>query len=220
MTLTIRTHGMTLADAVLKLYTSFSKLRQTVFWQTRVTGGCAVCEIKPTQDGLRWHPHLHLLVQGLYIPQKWLANKWYAITGDSYIVDVRSCTEATDAARYVTKYLSKPVPSSIVRNPASLIEAIRALSGRRMVSTFGTWRGLKLTHTETQHAWSKLCTYMELVARVLAHDVTARRILSHLAGQASLNPSDLDNWIRETLTLHQPTQTTLDFAPRTNDDLP
>ena len=210
---------MTLADAVLKLYTSFSKLRQTVFWQSRVTGGCAVCEIKPTADGLRWHPHLHLLVQGSFIPQKWLANKWYAITGDSYIVDVRSCTHATDAAKYVTKYLSKPVPSSIVRTPASLVEAIRALSGRRMVSTFGDWRGLRLTHTENQHAWTKLCTYMELVAKVLTHDVEARRVMSHLAGQANLNPSELDAWIRETLALHKPTQTILDFPPGPNDNL-
>ncbi len=211
VTLTIRTHGLSLADAVIKLYTSFSKLRLTAFWRTRVTGGCAVCEIKPTQDGLRWHPHLHLLVQGSYIPQAWLAKKWYAITGDSYIVDVRSCTHSEDAARYVTKYLSKPVPSAIVRNESSLTEAIRALAGRRMVATFGDWRGLKLTHTETKEGWHTLCSFADLATRVLQRDREACRIMSHLAGQASLDPSDLDNWIRETLTLKKHTQTTLDF---------
>lgn len=219
VTLTIRTHGMTLADAVIKLYTSFSKLRLTTFWQSRVTGGCAVCEIKPTQDGKRWHPHLHLLVQGQYIPQAWLAKKWYAITGDSYIVDVRACTHSTDAARYVTKYLSKPVPSSIVRNPPSLVEAIRALSGRRMVATFGDWRGLKLTHTESQAAWTKLCTYMELTDKVLLRDVESRRILSHLLGQADLPPSQMDDWIAETLKYRKPLDPTLDFPPVLNDDL-
>jgi hypothetical protein len=207
---------MTLADAVVKLYTSFAKLRLTTFWRTRVTGGCAVCEVKPTQDGLRWHPHLHLLVQGHYIPQGWLAQKWYAITGDSYIVDVRSCTHSTDAARYVTKYLSKPVPSSIVRSPDALVEAIRALGGRRMVATFGDWRGLKLTHTETKAAWTKLCSYAELIRKVLERDVTARRILSHLCGQADLNPSKLDGWIRETLALHKSCEPVLDFPLEPN----
>lgn len=218
LTLTIRTHQMTLADAVIKLYTSFAKLRLTTFWKTRVTGGCAVCEVKPAQDGRRWHPHLHLIVQGHYIPQGWLAKHWYAITGDSYIVDVRSCTHSTDAARYLTKYLSKPVPSSIVRNPDLLTEAIQALQGRRMVATFGDWRGLKLTQTEVKTGWHTLCSYADLTTRVLNREVEACRIMAHLAGQANLNPSDLDKWIRETLTLKKHTQIPLDFAPEPNDD--
>lgn len=220
VTLTIRTHGMTLSEAVLKLYTSFSKLRMTTFWRTRVTGGCAVCEIKPARDGLRWHPHLHLLVQGTFLPQAWLARKWYAITGDSYIVDVRSCTQATDAARYVTKYLSKPVPSSIVRDPRLLDEAIRALQSRRMVATFGDWRGLKLTQTDVKTGWRTLCSFADLQARVLKREVEACRIMSHLVGQANLNPSDLDAWIREALTLHRDHQPSLPFQSTPDIDHP
>ncbi len=212
VTLTIRTHQMPLADAIVKLYTSFARLRQTTFWRTRVTGGCAVCEVKRTQDDTRWHPHLHLLVQGNYIPQGWLAKHWYELTGDSYIVDVRSCTHAPDAARYVTKYLSKPVPSSIVRSPGSLREAMKALHGRRMVTTFGDWRGLRLTETESQAGWSKLCTYRELTDRVLLRDTEATRILSHLMGQADLNPSDLETWVRELLTYRKPLDPSLSFV--------
>lgn len=222
VTLTIRTHQMSLADAVVKLYSSFARLRQTTFWRTRVTGGCAVCEVKRTQDDTRWHPHLHLLVEGKYIPQGRLAKHWYAITGDSYIVDVRMCRHGEDAARYVTKYLSKPVPSSIVRHPASLAEAVKALGGRRMVSTFGDWRGLRLTHTESQAAWTKLCTYMELTDRVLCQDVEATRILSHLLGQANLPPSGLETWVRETLKYRKSLDPSLTFmtspTPRALDE--
>jgi hypothetical protein len=202
---------MTLQDAIIKLYNSFARLRQTTFWRTRVTGGCVVCEIKRCKDDTRWHPHLHCLVEGKYIPVGWLGQHWHKITGDSYIVDVAACPNTTDAARYVTKYLSKPVPASIVRSPGSLAEAVKALNGRRMVCTFGDWRGLKLTQTETEAGWTKLCTYRELTDRVLLRDTEATRILSHLVGQADLNPSDLDAWIAETLKYKKSLDPSLPF---------
>lgn len=210
ITLTIRTEGLTLRQGVAKLYTSFQKLRQTTFWKTRVTGGCATCEVKRTRDGDRWHPHLHLLVEGEYVPAGHLAKKWHAITGDSFIVDVRLAADATTAARYVVKYLGKPVPSSIIRDHEHLVEAIQALTGRRMVSTFGNWQGVQLTETCSEVAWHNLCSYRELVEKVLDGDGDSRRILQHLLGQAGLDPSDLDRWIRETQTLHRPADTLFD----------
>lgn len=211
LTLTIRTADLTLREAVQKLYTSFARLRLTTFWRTRVTGGCATCEIKRTRDTLRWHPHLHILLQGDYLPIGWLGQHWHKITGDSYIADITACEDGSQAAHYVTKYLSKPVPSSILRNPADLREAIKALDGRHLVFTFGTWRGLKLTHTESQAAWSQVCTYRELVERVIAGNLESRRILSHLLGQHNLDPTRLDEWIRESQALHRHLQLTLDY---------
>ena len=210
ITLTIRTEGLTLRQGVAKLYTSFQKLRQTTFWKTRVTGGCATCEIKRTQDGLRWHPHLHLLVEGEYVPAGWLSKHWHKICGDSFIVHVTLADTATTAARYITKYLSKPVPSEIVRHHANLVEAIKALTGRRMVSTFGNWQGLQLTETCSDVSWSNLCTYRDLVDQVKRGDTDSRRILQHLLGQAGLDPNDLDTWLRETQALHRDDPTLFD----------
>jgi len=203
VTLTIRTFQLTLKEAVLKLYTSFSKLRQTTFWRTRVAGGCAVCEIKRTRDGLRWHPHLHVLTEGTFIPQGWLAKKWGKITGDSYIVHVQPCDTVQQAAKYITSYLSKLVPSPLIRNHNYLVEAIQALEGRRMVATFGSWRGLKLTRTESTVAWSNLCTFRELTEAALHRDADAKRILSHLIGYAGLDPSKLDAWLAEMQAYHE-----------------
>lgn len=201
ITLTIRTHGLSLQDSVIKLYNSFAQLRRTDLWQRCIEGGAVVCEIKRCQDDARWHPHLHVLATGKWIEQGWLGQEWLKITGDSYIVDVGRAADELKTAYYLCKYLRKPVPANIIRNHDHLVEAIKALQGRRLVATFGSWRGLKLTHTESQAAWTRMCTYKELVAKALKHDVTARRILSHLLGQADLSPSNLDNWIREMQTL-------------------
>jgi len=203
ITLTILTADLSLRDAVAKLYRSFAALRRTVFWSSRVEGGCVVCEVKRTKDGLRWHPHLHILATSKWVPQGWLGQKWHEITGDSYIVDVRRCESSAKAGEYVAKYLDKPVHARIVRNPDYLTEAITALQGRRMVATFGTWRGVQLAHTECESGWSKLCSYRELVDRASAGETQSRRILSHLLGQHHLDPSKMDDWIRETQALHE-----------------
>lgn len=208
ITLTILTADLTLHDAIVKLYKSFAALRRTVFWSSRVEGGCVVCEIKRTKDELRWHPHLHILANSKWVDQGWLGQKWHEITQDSYIVDVRRCESSTKAGEYVAKYLRKPVHARIVRNSGYLVEAITALQGRRMVATFGTWRGVQLARTESESGWSKLCSYRELVAQASAGDKESRRILSHLLGQHDLNPSKMDDWIRETQAVHDDLQLT------------
>jgi len=143
-----------------------------------------------------------LLVEGTYIPQGWLAKKWLKLTQDSYIVDVFKVDTPTDAARYVTKYLSKPVPSRLLRNHAYLLEAIQALEGRRMVTTFGSWRGVKLTHTESTQAWTNLCTFLELVNKALAGDAESKLLLSHLLGHAHHDPTATETWLRATQAVH------------------
>lgn len=52
------------------------------------------------------YPHWHILQRGEFIPFKWLSATWEALTG-SKIVDIRRCSNARDAARYVVKYVTK-----------------------------------------------------------------------------------------------------------------
>jgi hypothetical protein len=198
LTLTIQTDKLTLKQAVDKLYRSFAKLRLTVFWRSRVDGGAVVCEVKRAQRSGNWHPHLHALITGHYLELQRLRNHWFRITGDSYIVDIQRPRDLADASRYITKYLSKPVPASLVRNPADLREAMLALHGRRLVATFGDWRGLRLTHTESQANWTNLCTFMELTDRALAGNTESIHLLRLLAGQAGHNPDDVPGWLAET----------------------
>lgn len=192
LTLTIKTDELTLSQAVNKLYRSFAKLRLTRLWKRCVVGGAATCEIKRTSNGTRWHPHLHVLVEGKYIPQEDLRRAWFKITGDSYILHIMPTPDNAVAAGYLTKYLSKPVPAEIVRNVDWLQEAIVALNGRRMVTTFGSWRGVKLTDVPDRGAWTKLCSLRELTERAGRGDQRSRHILRHLLGQHSIDPETLD----------------------------
>lgn len=163
VTLTIKTTDLTLKQAVDKLYRSFSHLRRAKLWTDKVLGGCAVCEVKPKDGGVGWHPHLHAIVEGKYIPLKPLRKLWLQITGDSFIVDVAYGRSPEHAARYVAKYITKPFDDGTTRTPHRLHEAILALTGRRLVTTFGTWRGAKLTVPHITGTWVKLCGLGELI---------------------------------------------------------
>lgn len=157
LTLTIKTTDLTLKQAVEKLYRSFACLRRSKLWGQKVLGGCAVCEVKPKTGTTGWHPHFHAIIEGKYIPLKPLRKLWYEITGDSYIVDIAYGTDPEAAARYVSKYITKPFDDGTTREPRRLREAIVALAGRRLVTTFGTWRGERLTVYHPTGTWVKVC---------------------------------------------------------------
>lgn len=51
-------------------------------------------------------PHAHLLVRAPWIPQSYLSQTWLRLTG-AKIVDIRVVRSETEAAVYVSKYLTK-----------------------------------------------------------------------------------------------------------------
>jgi hypothetical protein len=74
--------------------------------------------------------------------------------------------------RYVTKYASKPLNTSFANSPALLDEALRALKGRRLCLTFGSWYGTPLTDAEddgldleTDHSFHRHCPLEDLLQR-------------------------------------------------------
>lgn len=183
VTITIKTTGLTLKEGVDKLYRCFGKLRRTKLWALKVKGGCAVCEVLPRAGGTEWHPHLHLITEGKYLPVKPLRKLWMQITGDSYIVDVQMGKDADAAASYVSKYITKPFDDGTTRNPAKLIEAIRALHGRRLVSTFGSWRGYRLTEYHPAGVWIKVKPLGVLRLAAERGDPDARELYDFLTAQ-------------------------------------
>lgn len=180
VTLTIKTTDLTLKQGVDKLYRSFGALRRTKLWKQRVDGGCAVCEVKPRGSGAGWHPHLHLVLQGRFLPQRALSNVWFRITRDSYIVDVRMGKRADDAASYVAKYIGKPFHSDLIRQPHRLTEAVQALHGRRMCLTFGDWRGVKLCEYAPSGTWTAIAPLSTLLETAAAGDPDACEMLHYL----------------------------------------
>lgn len=144
VTLTLKTGDEPLWFHLRRLYASFRRLRQHTLWRTRVAGGVAFLEIKFQEHTQRWHPHLHILCHGKYLPKEALRSAWHKVTGDSYIIDVRLVDDARKAAYYVTKYATKALHSSFTNRPKRLEEALIALHHRRTLIPFGDWRNISL----------------------------------------------------------------------------
>lgn len=174
-TLTLRHSRTPMADQVDRLFRSFVALRRRKWWKEHVIGGGYFLEIKTGRDGL-WHVHLHLIIEGRFLPQRELSTEWHAVTGDSSIVDVRQIRDDGEAAGYVTKYVTKPASHEVYADPGRLDEMICGLRGRRVCGTFGTWRGVKLEPDATDDVeWVAVGSIDTLRSRSAAGDVDARR---------------------------------------------
>lgn len=153
ITLTLKHRDVPLWDQVNRLYKCFRRLRQRTLWKERVTGGCALLELTYNHQTQRWHPHLHTVIEGGFLPREDLSRAWLDVTGDSWNVDIRLVKNDLRAAHYVTKYLTKPLPTDVLREQHLLEEAVPALAHRRFIVTFGTWLTAKLTKEPSEHDW-------------------------------------------------------------------
>lgn len=148
LTFTLKCQPVPLVDQLDRLLASFRRLRQRQFWKKLVTGGAFFVEIKLGENSGLWHVHLHVLAEGSFIDQRKLSAEWHAVTGDSYIVDVRAIAEDAKVASYVAKYATKPLHSKVILQPDKLDECIVSVRGRRLVQPFGSWKGLDLEAPE------------------------------------------------------------------------
>lgn len=180
LTLTIKTDGETLAESLDKLYTSFATLRRRRWFQHRVWGGVAFCELKWSAKSQRWHPHLHCLVTGTWVDKFKLSRLWREATGDSYIVDIQRPKNDQDVSRYVTKYASKPFDNTFIARHELIDEAIVALKGRKLALTWGKWRGLLLTETPDTGAWEHVASLETIIVRAARGDSPSLIILESL----------------------------------------
>ena len=96
-------------------------------------------------DNHTWHPHLHVIAVGGFIPLGDLRAAWLGVTGDSHIVDIKLVRNAKATASYVAKYATKSIDSDLTNYPGPLKEAILALKGRRAIVTSGSWAKARLT---------------------------------------------------------------------------
>jgi len=180
LTLTIGGTSLPLADRLNHLYLSFQALRRTKSWKASVLGGVAFLEVKRGTLLDRWHPHLHVLIEGSYFAQQTIAKLWKEITKDSCIVDIRRADNKDGITRYITKYITKPLDSSLQRMPAKLAECMTALKGRKIAMTFGTWRGLQLTDSKPTNDWLPIAPLDELIHRAAHGEPWASAVLDHL----------------------------------------
>ena len=109
----------------------------------KVSGGVGTFECTyNAQD--EYHPHFHLIGLCTAPPNhRPLVDEWQEITGDSFIVDIRSFDDPLNPERafkevfkYVLKFSTMPVDVNY--------QASRILVGRRLLISFGDFWGVKV----------------------------------------------------------------------------
>lgn len=179
-----------LAHRLAQLYAAFRRLRRGEWWRSRVTGGVATVEVKRGLGSGKWHPHLHVLCRGKYLDQKELSREWHVATGDSYIVDVRLVGNAGQASDYVAKYVGKPASRTVYSDHNSLHEFMMALTGRRLLLTFGDCKLQKTQAPDDLDTWEnvgKLDDILWLARHGVEHD---RQTMYLLTGDPSWQPHE------------------------------
>lgn len=196
LTLTLRHSATPLTDQIDRIYESFKKLRKRESWNNHVTGGAAFLEVKLSdKDGL-WHVHLHCLIEGEYWDGREIAREWHAVTGDSFIIDIRPVENHEYRARYVTKYVTKPADASVYRDCDKLDELLVAMRGRRLCLTFGTWRGHKLDEAEVdEREFASVGSVYFLASAAQNGDTAARLIIEQAARKWPLFRDVFAPWV-------------------------
>ncbi|MBA7706394.1 hypothetical protein ES703_115247 [subsurface metagenome] len=125
------------------LYRFFRSLRARKDFKDCVPGGFWFFQIKKSRNDGRWHPHLHCLISGLYIPHSRLSRIWLEITSNSTVVDIRPIRDPAKASNDAARYAA--CPGSLAGLPfADALELVECMHGRRICGTWGTARSVSL----------------------------------------------------------------------------
>ncbi|MBA7692397.1 hypothetical protein ES703_100964 [subsurface metagenome] len=81
-----------------------------------------------------FHPHIHALVDGRFVPQPVISRAWKAITGSSDVVWISQARRSKQAL----KYILKPGPD-LLDDPEALDNFLTVIQHRHFVSGWGRW---------------------------------------------------------------------------------
>lgn len=154
VTLTVK-DGPDLLERFNHLYRSVQKLHKTRTRDRQYSEACKAegavwsYEFKRGKNSGQWHPHVHAVWLCTEKPdQKALSEQWKHITGDSFIVDVRPFHDEQDVIggflevfKYAVKFSDLPL--------ADNWEGYKRLEGKRLIASFGSFRGVEVPESLT-----------------------------------------------------------------------
>jgi hypothetical protein len=141
-----------LQKGIASLWESWTRLRRSVRWKRKVQGSIVALEVTYNRDEGTWHPHLNVLMEGEYFPFEELNQAWIEATNHAGQTSfIRAADEGTvfELIKYVTKV------SDLLDNPGALDTFLTASHGRRLIRTYGSFRGLTLTDEENPEVRGK-----------------------------------------------------------------
>lgn len=150
MILTVTSSSRPLAEQLRSLRRAFARLRRSAWWKGLVAGGCYTIEVTINKTTGLWHPHLHIIFDGQFIPHKALQAHWHKASGGSKIVWLAAIDRRLDMVKELCKYIGKPARMNTFTGP-QIREYARAVSGSRMMHAFGSLHGVPLLDRDTQH---------------------------------------------------------------------
>jgi hypothetical protein len=143
MTLTLKHNDDDLHDQINKLYHCFKEFRRIKLLKKKVNSGIWFFQITKDAKTGQWHPHIHCILTGSYIPQRELSREWLRITGDSSVVDIRLVKNVESAACEVARYAACAVNiRHFSTDELAILE--QGIKNRRLFGTWGKCRKLKL----------------------------------------------------------------------------
>ncbi len=160
ITLTLQHSDDPLQLQIKRLYDSFRKLRRRSYFQNLITGGVWFFQLKFNSDTEQWHPHIHCLVAGKFLPHTRLKGLWHEITGDSFVVDIRPVRDLAACSNEVARYATSPADITSVTVERA-IAIYYATKHRRICGSWGTARSitLKPTPLEDTGEWTKVADF-------------------------------------------------------------
>lgn len=141
----------------------------------KIEGAVFTYEVTRSQKDFSWHPHIHAIIlvdenNPIDFPHEGtnkqknaskLSKEWHAITGDSYIVDCRPLSEnPIDGFVEVFKYTLK----FSEMHDWDKFTAYFKLRGKRLMGSFGLFRGVKVPENEADTMPADL-PYVEMIYR-------------------------------------------------------
>jgi len=178
LTLTLRHTKEPLTDQIDRLYQAFRSLRHKKRFKTAVFGGIWFFQAKLTQTKREWHPHLHCLITGKYIPHALIKRLWLKSTGDSSIVDIRMVKDPVLVAQYVARYAARPAQLAEKSLPEQT-ELFDAMHGRKICGTWGDCNHIKLIPSKkiNRDEWENLGSWT-IVQHYAKFDEKAHNIIA------------------------------------------
>lgn len=119
--------------AISDLRSNFRRLRRRKRFRRAWRGGLYSIEMTFSRR-TRWHVHIHVLIEGGYVPQAQIREAWEEICGGQRVVWI----QASRNSREVLKYILKP-GRDLLGDLGAIREFIEATRNNRLTHSWGSW---------------------------------------------------------------------------------